>query len=88
MALCFAFILIAFFGTYGAAMDSSDQEASQFSNFLAPEYTPPVAKGIFADVPVELLGIRLGRATLSGWNYERMHHESFVVLPRILCNSR
>ncbi|MGA7878907.1 MAG: hypothetical protein WCA08_24825 [Desulfoferrobacter sp.] len=52
LALCFAFILIALLGTYGAAMDSSDQEASQFSNFLAPEYTPPVAKGIFADVPV------------------------------------
>ncbi|MGA7877890.1 MAG: hypothetical protein WCA08_19690 [Desulfoferrobacter sp.] len=53
LALCFAFILTALLGTYGAAMDSYDQEASQFSNFLAPEYTPPVAKGIFADVPVE-----------------------------------
>ncbi len=53
LALCFTFVLIAFFATYGAAIDSSDHAASYAGNFLAPEYTPPVAKGIFADVPVE-----------------------------------
>jgi len=52
LALCFAFILIVFCGTYGTAIDSPDKETSYADSFLAPEYTPPVAKGIFADVPV------------------------------------